>query len=254
MRTYRIVHRPWKATNYAYALMSLELLGLIPILVLFGLAQPDLYRSNLWQIGWENRFNSNPAIILYAYANHRPLPTIPFVWSKDLTNFNVAISIISLFFLLAKMIGYIMKVYFPIIGTFVSTALVALYVTSVYGQMGPDYADPRYPSRVAWYISKGCSYAKPFGLTKSCQMAQGTFAATVYLLFIYLICLGIAIWSMIPDKRIDQIMEEEDEEEFSKAHKQWEMQPQTPREVPFTPRTQAFHTLDRKLPLRSNYA
>lgn len=234
--------------------MSLELLGLIPLLVLFGIAQPDLYRTHLWQIGWEWRFNSNPAMILYAYANHRPLPTVPFVWSKDLTNFNVAISVISLFFLLAKMIGHIMKVYFPILGTLLNVTMVALYTTSVYGQMGPDFADKRYPSPVAWYISKGCRYAQPFGFTKSCQMAQGTFAATCYMVVLYLVMLGVAIWSMIPDKRIDQIMDEEDEEEFQAAHKQWEMQPQTPREVPFTPRTQAFHTLDRKLPLRSNYA
>jgi len=62
--------------------MLLELAGLIPMLVLFGIAQPDLYRTKLWQIGFDNHFNSNPNMILYAYANHRPLPTVPFVWSQ----------------------------------------------------------------------------------------------------------------------------------------------------------------------------
>lgn len=65
-----------------WILMVSELLGTIPMLVLFGIAQPDLYRSKMWQIGYEHRFNSNPAMILYAYANHRPLPTVPFVWSR----------------------------------------------------------------------------------------------------------------------------------------------------------------------------
>jgi len=100
----------------------------------------------------------------------------------SLTNFNVAISVISLFVLLTKMIGTIMKVYRPVIGLFVSITLTALYATSVYGQMGPDYADPRYPSPIAWYISKSCDYAKPFGAESSCKLAKGTFAATVYML------------------------------------------------------------------------
>lgn len=62
--------------------MPLELMGLVPVLVIFGIAQPDLYRTDMWQIGWEHRLNSNPAMILYAYANHRPLPDIPFVWTR----------------------------------------------------------------------------------------------------------------------------------------------------------------------------
>lgn len=62
--------------------MIVELAGLIPILVIFGIAQPDLYRSKMWEIGYENGYNSNPNIILYAYANNRPLPKIPLIWSK----------------------------------------------------------------------------------------------------------------------------------------------------------------------------
>jgi len=79
---YNIIHRPWRARRWLFITMGLELAGLIPILVLFGIAQPDMFRSRLWQVGYENRFNSNPAMIIYAYANHRPLPQIPFVWSQ----------------------------------------------------------------------------------------------------------------------------------------------------------------------------
>lgn len=62
--------------------MIAELAGTVPMLVLFGIAQPDLYRTKMWQVGYDNGFNSNPKMILYAYANHRPLPNIPFVWSQ----------------------------------------------------------------------------------------------------------------------------------------------------------------------------
>lgn len=94
----------------------------------------------------------------------------------------MAISIVSLFILLAKMIATIMKVYYPIIGTFVGGSLTALYAVSVYGQAGPDYADERYPSPAPWYLSKGCDVAKPYGMVESCHMAQGTFALTVVIL------------------------------------------------------------------------
>jgi len=94
----------------------------------------------------------------------------------------VAISIVSLFVLLGKMIMTIMKVYYPILGLVVSMALTGMYAASVYGQMGPDYLDPRYPSPIAWYIRYSCSIADAYNVGKTCAMAKGTFAVTVYML------------------------------------------------------------------------
>lgn len=62
--------------------MPLELIGLIAVLVIFGIAQPDLYRTKMWQIGFDNGLNSNPNMILYAYANFKPLPKVPLIWSS----------------------------------------------------------------------------------------------------------------------------------------------------------------------------
>lgn len=248
---YTIFRRPWRAKRPLYWGMVPELAGIIPLLVLFGVQQPDAFRTLFWRIGFENKLNSNPNMILYAYANHQPLPTIPFVWSQTLTSFNVAISILALFVLLAKMIATIMKVYYPIIGTFVGLCLTALFTVSVYGQAGPDYADSRYPSPVAWYIRYGCDIAEPYNAAKSCQMAKGTFAVTVYMLSIYVAQSAFAIWAMLPNKELD--LEDSDDEDGYHGPKDKgeavEMQPTQPQ-VPFTPRTQAFHTLDRKLPLR----
>lgn len=64
------------------ALMVFELAGTVAALTLFGIADPDLFRTTLWQVGADNGFNSSPKEILYAYANYRPLPKIPFVWSQ----------------------------------------------------------------------------------------------------------------------------------------------------------------------------
>ena len=98
-----------------------------------------------------------------------------------LTNFNVAISVLSLFVLVAKLIGFIMRVWTPIVGVVFSLAMSVLYTVSVYGQMGPDYYDPTRPSPIAWYIRYGCWPAEGFqnDAVRSCQLAKGTFATTV---------------------------------------------------------------------------
>ena len=79
---YKIFYRNWRARKAMWWIMVAELAGVVPMLVLFGIAQPDAYRTALWKIGFLNQLNSNPNMILYAYANHRPLPHIPFIWSQ----------------------------------------------------------------------------------------------------------------------------------------------------------------------------
>ncbi|KAK4240870.1 hypothetical protein C8A03DRAFT_12863 [Achaetomium macrosporum] len=258
MGSYRILRRPWRAKRPLYWGMVPELAGTIACLVLFAVQRPDAFRTTFWRIGFENHLNSDPNMIIYAYANFRPLPKIPFVWSQTLTDFNVAISIVSLFILLAKMIATIMKVFYPIFGVIIGLSLTALYATSIGGQAGPDYADPRYPSPVPWYIRMGCDIAKPYGAVKSCYLAKGAFAVTVFMLTVYVCQSAFAIWAMLPNKELD-MEDDSDDEDYGPSQKDKakgvavsvEMQPTPPaQQVPFTPRTQAFRTLDRKLPLR----
>lgn len=198
---------------------------------------------------------SGPKRTLPPHPTQTPSPlTAP----RSLTNFNVAISIVSLFTLLGKMITTIMKVYYPLLGLVLSLTLTALYAVSVYGQLGPDHLDPRYPSSIPWFIKNSCDIAKPYGRAAvgNCMMAKGTLAATVFMLALYAANVGLAVWAMCPNPELD-IPDEDEEEEWGRGKGvEMEMQPQplaSPRGVPFTPRTQAFHTLDRKLPLRGQY-
>lgn len=89
---------------------------------------------------------------------------------------------LSLFVLVAKLVGFIMRVWVPLMGVFFSLAMTVMYAVSVYGQMGPDYYDPDHPSPIAWYIRYGCGPAAGFpnDAVGSCHMAQGTYAVTVY--------------------------------------------------------------------------
>lgn len=245
-----------------YIVMIAELLGTVAVLVMFGVAQPDLYRTKLWRAGHELGFNSSPNVILWAYANYEPLPKLPFVWSQTITDFNVAISVLSLFLLLSKLIAFIMHVWFPIVALFINLALAALYSASLGGQAGPDYLDPDHPSRVAWYIAKPCTVAANQDIQSSCREAKGAFAAACFMLSIYVINLGLNIWALLPNEADKQNFKDDDDESGSPAALKkgdgWEMQgvPPTPRTgaMPYTPRTMAFNTLDRNLPLRNQYA
>lgn len=101
---------------------------------------------------------------------------------NSLTDYNVGISVLSLFVLLAKLVAFIMRVWTPIIGVFFSFAMSVMYTVSIYGQMGPDYYEKDHPSPMAWYIRYGCWPAVNFpnDALGSCHMAVGTYAVTVY--------------------------------------------------------------------------
>jgi hypothetical protein len=75
-----IAHR-WRLPRVMLGLMGLEIPLIIALLALFGIADPDTYRTKLWQNGFNEGFNSDPHEILYDYANYRPVH-IPLVWSR----------------------------------------------------------------------------------------------------------------------------------------------------------------------------
>lgn len=70
----------WRLSKVMWMLIAIEIPLVIAVLALFGIADPDTYRTKLWQNGSDQGFNSNPNEILYDYANYRPVH-IPVVWS-----------------------------------------------------------------------------------------------------------------------------------------------------------------------------
>jgi len=246
--------------------MVLELGGSVAALAMFGIADPNLYRTKLWQIGADNGFNSSPSTILYAYANYRHIPSIPFVWSNTITDFNVAISVLCTFIMLVKWVMFVLHIWYPLLATVINAIITALWVVSIYGQAGPDHSDPKHPSSIAWYINKSCSFAKPTGNEHYCLMAKGTFAVTVVMMVIFLVNTVLGIWSMIPSAseratfkiEIDDMQTTKGKRPSdsptsdNSGEQNWEMKSvPKPTVTPYTPRTLAFNTLDRQLPLRA---
>ncbi|KAI1328994.1 hypothetical protein F5Y16DRAFT_139254 [Xylariaceae sp. FL0255] len=255
---YRYFRRKWPMQRYMWFSMIAELGVVVGLLVVTALAHPNTYRTKLWQAGYELGYNSSPAIIFYAYAMGKPIPQTPFVWSYTLTYFNQAVAIIALFFLIAKLIAFIMDVWFPIVVLPIYIGLAAIYATSIGGQAGPDHLDPNHPSNVAWYIRESCNVTPNATIQGYCKQAKTVFAISVLMFAVYLFNIGYSIWALKPNKRDarDWDSDDEDEGEHLRTNKgsSWEMRsiPTTPRTglMPYTPRTQAFNTLDRKLPLR----
>jgi len=75
------ITRNWRMPKLMIALLVLEFPLTVATLALFGIADPNTYRTKLWQNGSDAGYNSDPSEILYAYANYRPI-SVPLVWSS----------------------------------------------------------------------------------------------------------------------------------------------------------------------------
>ncbi|EME89102.1 uncharacterized protein MYCFIDRAFT_129232 [Pseudocercospora fijiensis CIRAD86] len=248
--------REWRIPKIFIGLMILEFPLTVAMLALMGIAHPNTYRTKLWQNGFDANFNSAPNSILYDYANWRPAH-IPLIWSRYMTQFNVVISILSMFVLLAKSAMYVMHIFIPALSVFCHALLVALYSVSVYNQSRPDTSDKDLPSlSMPWYLSKGCKHAEP-GNKGYCLQARASFAVTIVMLVLFIAYLGYSAWNCIPTQRekIEREAEYQSNLEMKKLSIEKNRQlflnlPKTPNTPgfgvhnPMTPRTVAFTQLN----------
>jgi hypothetical protein len=104
---------------------------------------------------------------------------------SSITNFNLVISVFSMFLMLAKSAMYMLHVFPPLLSVLAHAAVVALYSVSIAYQAGSDMSDPKRPQPGApWYISKSCSVAHNKSLVGYCQQAKAAFACTVVILYV----------------------------------------------------------------------
>ncbi|KAL8892325.1 MAG: hypothetical protein Q9205_000175 [Flavoplaca limonia] len=254
------IPKQWKFPKVIFYLFGIELLIEIAALALYGIAQPDLYRTRLWQEGSDHGWNSKPNSILYAYANYRPVHT-PLPWSQFVTDYNVIISVVALFILLCKGIMYICHIFYPLLSTVIHAALIAIYAVSIHAQAAPDMSDPDHPQPGApWYITKGCGAPVKASLQGYCKQAVGSFAVTVMLCALFFVYFVISIWSLLAPAAGSVIRHRKlstaSEDAEAQSQRPWEMTqvqpPPTPGTTgglksPMTPRTTAFNTLSGKM-------
>jgi hypothetical protein len=75
------IPRQWRLPRFVWYLIIFEFPFTVANLALFGIASPNLYRAILWNEGGRRGFNSEPSVIVYAYANYKPVD-VPLVWSS----------------------------------------------------------------------------------------------------------------------------------------------------------------------------
>ncbi|RMZ89952.1 hypothetical protein DV736_g2816, partial [Chaetothyriales sp. CBS 134916] len=260
-----------------YGLVGLEFGLTVGLLVMAGIADPNTYRTKLWQYGADHCWNSSPQTGLYAAANYRPYHT-PIVWSQFITNYILVVVILSMFFMLVKAPMYIVHVFPPILSALLHAAMIALYAVAVALLASSDNTDEDCRSNgPVWYITKSCSVITQKNLVTYCKQAKATLALTAALLGIFLIYFVIAVWSCFPSKaqqqeylerkraRESRWTELEAEHEVAKREGRLEgMSPTTADEQMgmqmMTPRTTAFNRLGgtdnqpQSLPMRTHFS
>lgn len=103
----------------------------------------------------------------------------------SVTDYNVIISVLSMFLLLVKGVMFLMHLFRPVLGVFIHGGLAAVWAYSLYAQTSPDNSDPRFPRLSGpWYIVKGCGVAKDKNLVQYCQQAKAQLAVTVVMLYV----------------------------------------------------------------------
>ena len=101
--------------------------------------------------------------------------------STSVTQYNVIISVLSMFVQLVKTVMFTMGCLLPIVSAFIHVILLALYLASIYYQAAPDMSDPAHPSPgLPWMMSKGCKFAT-LENGSYCLQARATFAVVILL-------------------------------------------------------------------------
>ncbi|MCJ1438335.1 hypothetical protein MMC27_007723 [Xylographa pallens] len=271
------INLEWRWQKFFYILIVAEVPFTVSALALFGIADPDLYRTQLWQEGANHGWNSDPIEILYSYANYAPINT-PTPWNQWITTYNVIIAVLSMFVMLVKTVMYITDTFPPLLSVIIHGTLAALYAVSIDNQAASDYSDPLHPSKYPWYLTRSCgapvnpslkghclsldiifyrlpSYLGELMIRSEADLARNSALFTLHMVIALICCRRTREQKMDLDSKTSDL--ESPGSTFD--DKKWDMEmnqyPRTPgttggMKTPMTPRTLAFNTLDGALPSR----
>jgi hypothetical protein len=241
------------------ALTILEFPVTVAALALFGIADPDTYRTLLWEDGFLNSFNSSPDGPLYAAANYQSF-TVPIIWSGYVTKFCLVITVLCMFIMLVKALCLYLHTLYPIASFLVHALEVGLWSYAIYGQVSPDTSDPAHPNNgPPWYITKSCSVSHDKSNVGYCEQAKASFYVSMVMLVIFSIHIFLALQTIVFGPKPGNTDDDGESSVVSTSKmntpvtpaREWEMVkiPQTPGTIggmksPITPRTRAFRELE----------
>ena len=107
-----------------------------------------------------------------------------------------------MFILLVKSVLFVVELFPPLLSLLVHSLLIVLYGISIGHQAGSDYSDPEHPSRVPWYLRRGCGPPVAPVLHGYCQQAQSSFAVAVCMWYVASLSpMSFNIWKVLERER-----------------------------------------------------
>ncbi|KAK1970912.1 hypothetical protein LY78DRAFT_699688 [Colletotrichum sublineola] len=148
---------------------------------LFWSASSGNFREKLWEHGGIEGWNSNPNHRVYFYANYEEPPEIPLIWSESLTNATLAVALLSLVLLAARVameyFGHMSRAVSLIYDAF----LIFFWLHSIESQASGDFSDPERPSPHPWYLTRRCRN----DVATACRVAQASFTISILAALFY---------------------------------------------------------------------
>lgn len=103
-----------------------------------------------------------------------------------MTNYNLVIGVVCMFFFLVKATLWLLHVFYPIMSLPLHAALLALWAYSIYIQTAPDTIDPkRINNGPPWYITKNCNIVQDKLIRSYCMQAKSAFAVSICMVYVY---------------------------------------------------------------------
>ncbi|KAH6669680.1 hypothetical protein F5X68DRAFT_50626 [Plectosphaerella plurivora] len=171
-------------------LLGIELCLCVTLAGLFGAAYPDRFRTALWEAGGAAGWNSDPRQRIYFYANYKEPPVVPLIWSQRLTDSNLAVALLSLAMVLARITMRTAGQLRPTFAAIYDAILSLVWTHSVISQMSADMSDPKHPSPHPWYVTRGCGAARG-EVAGACHVSQASFAVSLLVMLLYLSRLAV---------------------------------------------------------------
>ncbi|KAF6803178.1 hypothetical protein CSOJ01_11093 [Colletotrichum sojae] len=139
------------------------------------------YRLKLWEKGGAEGWNSSPNERVHCYPTCDERSEIPLVWSQGLTDGTLAVALLSLILMVARVIMGHFGQMNRIFSILYDGLLTILWLHSLSLQSSGDLSDSQHPSTSPWFLMRQCQR----DVATTCHTAQAGFAVSVIAAIFY---------------------------------------------------------------------
>ncbi|KAH9229472.1 hypothetical protein K456DRAFT_56360 [Colletotrichum gloeosporioides 23] len=142
---------------------------------LFLMISSRNYRLKLWEKGGPEGWNSSPNQPVRCDQNCNQLHKVPLVWSQDLVDATLAVTILSA--ILMIVFGQFSQIF----SLLYDDILAFFWLHSLSSQASPDLSDMQHPSPLPWYLTRQC----PEDMATPWRVTQASFVISAFATLFY---------------------------------------------------------------------